>query len=169
MNTEDRILVAGETFEAIARELLEENKRLLARVKELEGSNDTLRTALHDIFEHASRQKSNRDCAVDEGLINTAKAAVRVIRKVCDERKEELHQRDTALNAARVALELFVCETCNGTKKFKFECMACLAGEPTCTCDKQEEEPCPQCQTGPIKEVYDKRDRAISQIQAVKP
>ena len=67
--------------------------------------------------------------------------------------RRQVEQRDTTLDRYRVALEKcrdalvpFGCETCNGTHKFKFECASCLSGEGSCTCDKQVEEPCPQCQ-----------------------
>lgn len=71
-------------------EELKEAARRLRLMATMSDDANKLRTALHDIFELASRQKSNRDCAVDEGLIDTALAAVRVIRKVCDERKDDM-------------------------------------------------------------------------------
>jgi len=52
----------------------------------------------------------------------------------------------SALEKCRDSLVPFGCETCNGTHKFKFECASCLSGEGSCTCDKQVDEPCPQCQ-----------------------
>lgn len=62
--------------------------RAIDREIEHREAAERLRTALHDIFELASRQASNRGCAVDEGLIATAKAAVRVIRVSLDEHKK---------------------------------------------------------------------------------
>lgn len=79
-------------------DICQENAKLKDRVS-------ALLAALHDIFEHASNQKSNRGCATDEGLISTAMASVRVIRRVCDERKSTLTHYESALKEARVALE----------------------------------------------------------------
>jgi len=113
-----------------------ERASLLARVKELEASIGDMKRFNTDLANEADRLRT------------------------------QLHQLDAAIVAAREALEMCACETCNGTHKFKFECQACLSGEGTCSCDRQDEEPCPQCQSAPMKEFYDKRDHALSQIQA---
>jgi len=69
---------------------------LQALLDSAQKERDEYRTALHDIFELASRQKSNRNCATPEGLISTALAAVRVIRRVADESKANRQPRDAA-------------------------------------------------------------------------
>ena len=95
MNTEDRILVAGETFEAIARELLGENKRLLARVKELEHCRDNYASRLNEMKSELDKSLKDQSRAWEchEHAMNRE-----------SELKSQLHQRDTALVKARECL-----------------------------------------------------------------
>lgn len=89
------------------------------------------------------------------------------IERIQSDASGELRARAEKAEAAcaemRNALIPFQCETCNGTHKFKYECQSCLSGEGECTCDKQDDEPCPQCQSCEgIKQIYSNLERAIS-------
>ncbi len=86
-----------DTLKSALNNSLAELHALKAKLAAYEAQCAALKNAILDIFELASRQKGFRDVATDEGAIDTAMAAVRVIRRVCDERKEQIDTLRKAL------------------------------------------------------------------------